>query len=381
MSSSAHRLIVPVLGFGLIVAFASSYYLLGVLAEPLAAGTGTTPSLVFAGLSGAFLISAGLSPFGGRWVDRRGGREVLSVASVVFALGLAGLGLSQGPVSMLASILTLGIAMGIGFYGPAFAVLVAIHGEEAKKPITAVSLIGAFGGALGWPMTLAMIEVVGWRGACFGWAGLHLLVCLPLYLTLLPSEVAGSRRPAEAGRVRWDGRMIRLAILFAGAWWIATAMSAHLPRLLGRLGLEPAQAAGAATLMAGAAVAVRLLAFLTSGKGSPIAVLRLATLLHPLGAAVAYLGGKSLAGAVALGQGAGNGLLSVASGVLPLHLFGKENYATRQALILTPARFLQAAAPLSYGVLLDRSAGLALLASSLVCGLMFAMTFGLERRS
>ena len=381
MSSSAHRLIVPVLGFGLIVAFASSYYLLGVLAEPLAAGTGTTPSLVFAGLSGAFLISAGLSPFGGRWVDRRGGREVLSVASVVFALGLAGLGLSQGPVSMLASILTLGIAMGIGFYGPAFAVLVAIHGEEAKKPITAVSLIGAFGGALGWPMTLAMIEVVGWRGACFGWAGLHLLVCLPLYLTLLPSEVAGSRRPAEAGRVRWDGRMIRLAILFAGAWWIATAMSAHLPRLLGRLGLDPAEAALAATMMAGAAVAVRLLAFLAPGKGSPVLVLRLATLLHPLGAAIAFFGGKGLAGAVAVGQGAGNGLLSVASGVLPLHLFGKDNYATRQALILTPARFLQSAAPLSYGVLLDRSAGLALAASSAVCVLMFAMTFGLERRA
>lgn len=54
MSSHASRLIVPVLGFGLIVAFASSYYLLGVLAEPLAAGTGTTPSLVFAGLSGLF---------------------------------------------------------------------------------------------------------------------------------------------------------------------------------------------------------------------------------------------------------------------------------------------------------------------------------------
>lgn len=381
MSSHASRLIVPVLGFGLIVAFASSYYLLGVLAEPLAAGTGTTPSLVFAGLSGAFLISAVLSPFGGRWVDRRGGREVLAVASVVFALGLGGLGLAQGPVSVTASILTLGIGMGVGFYGPAFAVLVALHGEAAKKPITAVSLIGAFGGALGWPATLAMIEWVGWRGACFGWAALHLLVCLPLYLTMLPDGRAGPRPSADSAPVRWDGRMIRLAVLFAGAWWIATAMSAHLPRLLGRLGLEPAQAAGAATLMAGAAVAVRLLAFLTSGKGSPIAVLRLATLLHPLGAAVAYLGGKSLAGAVALGQGAGNGLLSVASGVLPLHLFGKENYATRQALILTPARFLQAAAPLSYGVLLDRSAGLALLASSLVCGLMFAMTFRLERRS
>ena len=306
---------------------------------------------------------------------------MLAAASVVFAVGLAGLGLSQGPVSVVAAILTLGIGMGVGFYGPAFAVLVAIHGEEAKKPITAVSLIGAFGGALGWPMTLAMIEVVGWRGACFGWAGLHLLVCLPLYLTLLPDGRAGPR-PSAADRepVRWDGRMVRLAVLFAGAWWIATAMSAHLPRLLGRLGLDPAQAAGAASLMAGAAVVVRLLSFLTVGKGSPVVVLRFATLLHPLGAAVAYLGGKSLAGAVALGQGAGNGLLAVASGVLPLHLFGRENYGARQALVLTPARFVQAAAPALYGLVLDRSAGLALLVSSGVCLIMFAMTFGLRRR-
>jgi hypothetical protein len=79
-----------------------------------------------------------------------------------------------------------------------------------------------------------------------------------------------------------------------------------------------------------------------------------------------------------LGQGAGNGLLAVASGVLPLHLFGRENYGARQALVLTPARFLQAAAPVLYGAVLDRSAGLALLASSGVCLVMFAMTLGLR---
>jgi hypothetical protein len=70
----------------------------------------------------------------------------------------------------------------------------------------------------------------------------------------------------------------------------------------------------------------------------------------------------------------------VASGVLPLHLFGRENYGARQALMLTPARFVQAAAPALYGVVLDHSAGLALLVSSGVCLVMFAMTFGLRQR-
>ncbi|MBN9478964.1 MAG: MFS transporter [Bordetella sp.] len=374
------RLIVPVLGLGMIVSFASSYYLLGVLAEPLAAGVGTTPGVVFTALSGAFLVSAALSPFGGRWIDRRGGREALSAAAVIFALGLGLLGLAREPVAMVAGVLTLGAGMGVGLYGPAYAVLVALHGEGAKKPITAVSLLGAFGGALGWPLTLLMIQTLGWRGACFVWAGAHLALCLPLYAAVLPDGRTGGR-PPSAGRVRWDGAMIRLAVLFAGAWWVATAMSAHLPRLLIRLGLSAAEAALAAGLMAGAAIAVRLIALAAPGKGSPVAAARAATLLHPLGALAAFVGGPGAAGAVALGQGAGNGLLSVASGVLPLHLFGRENYGVRQALVLTPARFLQAAAPALYGVALDRSAGLALLLSSGVCLVMFAMTFGLRRQA
>jgi len=80
------------------------------------------------------------------------------------------------------------------------------------------------------------------------------------------------------------------------------------------------------------------------------------------------------------GSAVKNGLLAVASGVLPLHLFGRHNYGARQALMLTPARFVQAAAPALYGVVLDRSAGLALLVSSGVCLIMFAMTFGLRQR-
>ena len=83
---------------------------------------------------------------------------------------------------------------------------------------------------------------------------------------------------------------------------------------------------------------------------------------------------------MALEQGAGDGLLAVASAVLPLHLFGRESYGARQALMLTPARFVQAAAPALYGVVLDRSAGLAMLLSSGVCLVIFAMTFGLRRK-
>ena len=111
------------------------------------------------------------------------------------ALALTLLGLAREPILMVAGVLMLGAGMGVGLYGPAYAVLVALHGEAAKKSIAAVSLLGAFGGALGWPLTLAMIETLGWRGACFVWAGAHLLLCLPLYAAVLPDGRAGGHRP------------------------------------------------------------------------------------------------------------------------------------------------------------------------------------------
>ena len=68
----------------------------------------------------------------------------------------------------------------------------------------------------------------------------------------------------------------------------------------------------------------------------------------------------------------------MASGVLPLYVFGPDRYAARQALLLTPARYLQALAPAAYAIVLEASPYVALAASSLVCLAMFALTFGLR---
>ena len=363
----------------MIISYASSYYLLGVMAEPMARATGASTQQLFAALSGAFLLAAVASMGAGRWIDRRGGREVLMASSVMLALALGVMATAHGPVLAMAGVLMLGAGMGVGFYTPANALLVAIYGMEAKKPITAVSLLGACGGAIGWPVTAGLMEIAGWRGALGIWALTHILVCLPLYRLMLPqgrSEISN----APKDRVRWDRRMVQLAILFAGAWWVATAFAAQLPRLLGALGMEPAMAAVAASAMAVAAIGMRVGALVAPPKTSPILTVRMASLFNPLGVAVALIGGKAAAVAVAIGQGAGNGLLSVASGVLPLHVFGKANYGSRQVAMLLPARFVQAFAPVSFAMALNQSTGLALGLSCGVCLLMCAMTFGLRTR-
>ena len=368
------RFVVPALGLGQVVAFASSYYLLGVLADPIAAAFAVPSATIFAALSVAFLVSAILTPLAGRWTERHGGRPVLAGSNIAFAAALCLMAAAPSAVVLWLGVAALGVGMGVGLYGTAFSVVVALRGDQARPGITAVSLIGALGGAVGWPISRFAVDIWDWRMACGLWAATHFLICLPLALAVLPRQPTARKTPhADPAPVLWDRRMIQLAILFAGAWTVATAMGAHLPRLLADLGLSASTAAIAAGLMAASAIAARLFDLIVLRRSHPVWVARIGTLCHPMGAAGALI----FAPLIAVGQGLGNGLLSVASGVLPLHIFGPDRYAVRQALILNPARYAQAAAPALFSLAVDGSPWVALALSSGLCLVMFAATWGL----
>lgn len=384
-SDTSHRpqaLIVSTLGVGQMLAFASSFYLLGVLGEGIAHSLSLRPVLVSSLLSVALLASALSAPFIGRWIDARGGKEVLMTSSVTFAAGLVLIAVARGPVSLCLGVAILGVGMALGLYETPFATLVGLYGDEARRPMTAIALLGGLGSTVGFPTTLVLEQTFGWRGACLAWAVVHVCVSLPATALIVP-RVGGPHRKADAkvsGAVPWDRTMIQLAVLFAGAWCVSTCMAAHLPRVLQAFGLTPGAAVGAASLVGVAAVSIRLLEFTVLRKLPPIITTRLATLSHPVGATALLTLGGVAAPALALGQGGGNGVLSVAKGVLPLRLYGPKNYGYRSALLAMPARFTQVAGPVLFGLVLDRSAALAIMASSAVCLGMFAMTFGLTRR-
>jgi len=155
-----------------------------------------------------------------------------------------------------------------------------------------------------------------------------------------------------------------LAFVFGAVGFVTGAMAAHLPRLLELAGASAGAAIAAASLMGPAQVAARLFEFGVLKRLHPLVSTRLALLMHPLGAAFLGVLGGPAASVFALLHGAGNGLLTISRGTLPLALFGPAGYGLRTGIIVAPARVTTAAAPLLFGLLLDAMGTGALLVSA-----------------
>ena len=356
---------VAALGTTQTLAWASSYYLPAILAEPITAGLHVSKPAFFGFFSASLLLQAALGPAIGRAIDRRGGRGVLMLSNLVLAAGLVWLGLVQGMIGLAGAWLVLGIGMAMGLYDPAFAALTALYGREARSAITGITLIAGFASTVGWPLSAWLNHAFGWRGACLGWAALNLVVCLPInrFLIPLPAAARPDAMPAPETPVPANG-MAALAFVFGAVGFVTGAMAAHLPGLLELAGASVTAAIAASALMGPAQVAARLFEFGVLKRMHPLVSTRLALLLHPLGAALLGVFGAPAAVGFALLHGGGNGLLTISRGTLPLALFGPAGYGRRIGIIVAPARVTTAAAPLLFGLMMSRLGLGALLVSA-----------------
>ena len=366
------------------LAWASTYYLPALLAAPLASDLGLPITHVFGAFTLALVVSALVGPRAGRALDDWGGRNVLSATSVLFAAGLAALGMAQTEWQMWAAWALIGVGMGSGLYDAAFAAVVRLYPVSARTAITGITLVAGFASTVGWPLTAWWIESLGWRGTCFGWAGLHLLLGLPLHLSL-PKAALQTTRPIlqavvespdpQASRVTPRWMMGALASVFAITWFTSTAMAAHLPMLLQMQGLTASAALGIAMLVGPAQVIARMLEFGLLRHVHPLHSSRLAAAAHPLGVLAIAVFGPAAAWLFVSLHGAGNGVLTIAKGTLPLVVFGPAGYGERQGWLMVPARFAQAAAPALFGMAIAHWGGAALW---LTAGLGLATVFILQ---
>ena len=364
------------MGLAQIIASAAAQYLPAVIAVQAASALNLPHVALFAGFSIALVISALLGPYAGRLVDRLGGRPVLMLSNIFFAVSLITLGFAQGLWTLVLAYVFMGLGLATGLFEVAFAALVRLFGREARTTITGLTLVAGFASFVGWTVSVYVEARYGWRGVCWFWALVHLCIGLPLHAMMpTPSRILANMadikpkatEPPKAITTNSEDITINpqqrrkeiivgvlLAYVFAANAFVGMGLMMHLPRLLQEMGVAVALAFTISSFVGPSQVVGRLIDYFYMQRWHPLISTRWAAACHPVAALLLIIFAGPIAFVFVLVHGIGNGILIIARGNLPLAIFGANGYGRRQGWLMMPAKLAQAAAPFLFGLALTQ---------------------------
>ena len=352
LSSTTRRWpVVSALGIIMIFTWGSSFYLMAILAGPIAAETGWGLEWITGALSAGLLVAGLASPTIGQLISRHGGRLVLTSGCFLIACGLMIIALAPTIWIFVLGWLILGIGMAAGLYDPAFASLGRLYGADARSAITQLTLWGGFASTVCWPLSSLMLEHWGWRGVAMGYVVIHLLGTMPLAYFGIPRS--GAKR---SGKIEETSRELPLteretllfrifALMLVLYGLIFVNVSTWLFTFLQDRGVSLEAAVALGALIGPAQVGARILEMSGRGRHHPIWTLAASCLAIAIGLILLSLD-FGITGVALILFGGGNGLASIARGSFPLAVFGAERYPIVMGRLARPALISQAAAPL-----------------------------------
>ncbi|WP_433223123.1 MFS transporter [Dactylosporangium sp. CS-047395] len=341
------------------IGYGCLYYPFAVLLQPIATDLHTGPAAVTGALTTAILAWAAAAIPVGRWLDRHGGRALMTLGSATGALLLVAWSRVEALWQLYAVFAALGGAMAMALYDAATAVIVAWFDTDRRpRAVLAMIVVAGFASTIFMPLTGLLEHRHGWRTTLLVLAALYAAIAVPLHAAVVrapASPVGHTARPSVAQRTaavraaRRDGRFWWLTLAFVAHSAAMSTMTVHLVGFLVGRGHPATFAATAAGLLGVLSVTGRLL--LTGARRRmPLAAVVAAVfgVQAVAAAALPFIAG-SRAGAAAgvIAFGIGFGVASLASPALLADRYGTIAYATIAGTLSTPVTLAKAGAPLA----------------------------------
>jgi MFS family permease len=339
------------LGIPQIITWGSGFYLPAILAVPISKELGIPTETFFWAFTISILVSGLIGPRIGQAIDRLGGRRVLPVGNLAFALGLSLLALSTEPVLLFVAWIFMGIGASMGNYDSAFATAVSFLGTKANRVIAGITVFAGFSSTISWPLTSLLNDNFSWQTAVWFWVLMHLLVAMPIHLSIPrvePKEVADATGPIRKiikNRFRFDPLLVVFAVMFALEGFIVSSVNSTLPFMLSELGADQQVSIFAAAILGPSQVTARLLLVALDRFLTPMRVAAISILVHPAGVILLLVFGANAILPFVILHGIGVGLNPFIRGSLPLLFFGSESYGQRQGYVMMLSKIISALSP------------------------------------
>jgi MFS family permease len=342
-----------------VVSWGSFYYAFSLFVVPMETELGWGRGDTNGALSLGLLISGLVAYPIGVWVDRHGGRAIMTAGSAFGAALLCVWSQTSSLVLFYVIWAGLGLVLGATLYEPVFVVITRSYPQSYRNRITALTLVGGFASTVFIPLTSLFIDRLGWRDALIALAVANLVVALPIHGLLLrdrdhppqPSaasavEAKGADRDAMRRALRhpafWE-----LAVCFTAYYATFSALTFHLIPLLTERGLSSSTIVGAYAVIGPSQVAGRIVLLAIPGGFSSAVAGRIAVLALPSAVLllIAFPHSVPALFLFAALYGVGNGILTIVRGTVVPDLMWREGYGAINGALALPSNISRAAAP------------------------------------
>lgn len=327
---------------------------------------GWSKSFLFGIFSLGILLGGLLAPTVGKLLDHHGARVVMTIGSLLCFLGLFGISLIENEWQYIIAILFLEIVSTLVLYESAFVAFSQLAGNNARTPITQITLIAGFASTIFWPLISYLLSIMDWRDVYITLGLFHILIAMPIhYFVLKPNLLIDNDIKEKSlaslpntlnlqGKDRIETKWY-LIFVFSLIAIPVTVMQTHFMGLLAEFGFEMATAVLLGTILGPAQVVARIFEIAFAKKITPLQSGFYAILVLSVGLIALLFSGYSYSFAIAfvVFYGAGQGLVAIIRGSIPLYLFGKKGYGKINGNINLYRNTVVATIPFGFAVVLD----------------------------
>ncbi|RKF45043.1 MFS transporter [Paraburkholderia fungorum] len=346
-------------------------------------------SYVFAASSVLYVVMGLWAPFLAKVFARFGARRVMIGGTILSAFGFLLLAVCRGPLLYFSGWVALGTAGSATLSTAAYIMLNELTGPNAKRAIGGLMLVTGLSSSVFWPIASLLAKAVGWHATCAVYAGMLVLISLPLYVFGLPASVppkdqhrqrASNSTPSTPAR---KGTFYLIATAITLNAFVTFGFNAIFIELLKAVGLPAMQAVAFGSVLGVIQVSARAVDFLGGAKWDGISTGVFAGIVLPLSMALLVLdyGSHTAVAVFVVLYGLGSGSLAVARATIPLVFYDKADYASAASRIALPLNVISAAAPPLFIALLTRFGNAVLLGVAILCsGTALTLLLILARR-
>ncbi len=327
----------------------------------------------------------------GRWLDRHGGRALMTTGSILATALVLAWSQVHTVAQLYPVLIGVGITAAMVLYEPAFAVVVSwFDPQQRARAVLAVIVVAGFASTIFMPLTGALADRYGWRTTLLILAALHGAVTIPLHaLTVRTPPRPAPHLPQLSTLDR--AAVVRAALCDQRFWWLALAfvahgaamstMTVHLVGFLVHNGHPATFAASVAGLLGVLSVTGRLLITGVQRRRRLTVVVAVVFTIQAAAAGGLLIFGDSRVGAAAsvVAFGIGFGMASLVKPTILADRYGTTAYATIAGILTTSITLAKATAPLAAAGLLTTSGGYPATLTAIGAGCLLAAVAMLAR--